>query len=233
MKGGLLRIAEIFRSKQGEGFWTGIDSLFIRVSGCPLHCGFCDTAYASWKIDRAEELSCDQILARALAEETEHVVITGGEPMVQAGIVELTRRLSDQGRTITIETAGIAALPVKCDLMSISPKRGNSTPMGAPEEVIRRHEALRDQKQIVRRLINDYPYQLKFVVNHPDELNDIDDYLTALGSVDSSRVCVMPMAVDTPTMAEKLVWIRPYCRSRGFYYTSRMQLVWFGNRRGT
>ncbi|MBO7722327.1 MAG: 7-carboxy-7-deazaguanine synthase QueE [Thermoguttaceae bacterium] len=228
-----MRIAEIFRSKQGEGFWTGTDSLFIRVSGCPLHCGFCDTAYASWKIDHAEELSCDQILTRVLAEGTEHVVITGGEPMVQAGIVELTHRLCEYNRVITIETAGIAAPPVKCDLMSISPKRGNSTPLGAPEEVIRRHEALRDQKQIVRRLIADYPYQLKFVVDHPDDLDDIDGYLTALGSVDSSRVCVMPMAVDTPSMAEKLVWIRPYCRSRGFYYTSRMQLVWFGNRRGT
>lgn len=228
-----MRIAEIFRSQQGEGLWTGTTALFIRVSGCPLHCGFCDTAYASWQIDHADELSTDEILARVQAEETRHVVITGGEPMVFPDITELTHRIAELGRLITIETAGVAILPVKCDLMSISPKRANSTPVGVHESVIHRHEVLRDRKEIVRQLITDYPYQLKFVVGDTDDLDDIDGYLAELGSVDRSRVCIMPMAIDTPSMTEKSVWIRPYCQTRGYRYTPRMQLVWFGNKRGT
>ena len=123
-----MRIAEIFRSLQGEGRLTGTDSVFVRFSGCNLRCRFCDTRYASWSPE-GEDLSLDEVLAGLAASSigrampgAGHAVVTGGEPMLFAELVPLCAALRSQGRHITIETAGTLYLPVACDLMSISPK---------------------------------------------------------------------------------------------------------------
>lgn len=228
-----MRIVETFVSKQGEGLWTGVESAFVRVGGCNLHCSFCDTTYASWNCDDAEELSVEEIVGRVLLFGARHVVITGGEPMLFSELIPLTRQLAERDRKITIETAGTLELPVVCDLMSISPKLGNSTPHGANESIIRRHEINRSRPNVVRKLIADYPYQLKFVTGEPEDLLEIDQYLSELGAFDPSRVCIMPMAIDVFSMREKAEWIVPYCRAHKYEYTPRMQIEWYGNRRGT
>src|SRR5436189_4792704 len=122
-----MRIAEIYASRQGEGLLTGTPSVFVRASGCNLRCGFCDTPFTSWTPE-GDDLSVDEIVARTLALEVEHIVITGGEPMLFAEMVPLTQQLQHHGTHITIETAGTLSLPVTCDLISISPKLSNSTP---------------------------------------------------------------------------------------------------------
>ena len=122
-----MRIAEIFRSIQGEGCLTGTESAFVRTSGCNLRCSYCDTPYASWTPE-GEDLSVDEIAARVDQLDRNHVVLTGGEPMLFAELIPLAARLRRSGRHITIETAGTLYLPLECDLMSISPKLSNSTP---------------------------------------------------------------------------------------------------------
>ena len=128
-----MRIAEIFRSLQGEGRLTGADSLFVRFSGCNLRCRFCDTRYASWSPE-GEDLSLEEVLAQLAGLDpspdapVRHVVVTGGEPLLFDEVVPLCQALRDQRRHITIETAGTLFRPVACDLMSISPKLANSTP---------------------------------------------------------------------------------------------------------
>ncbi len=122
-----VKIAELFRSQQGEGLLTGTPSVFVRASGCNLRCWFCDTPYTSWQPEGVD-LSVEEILERVNEYDTPHVVITGGEPMLWAELVPLSAALARQGRHITIETAGTLDLPVACDLMSISPKLANSTP---------------------------------------------------------------------------------------------------------
>ena len=120
-------VAEIFRSLQGEGVLTGTPSVFVRLAGCNLRCWYCDTPYASWQPE-GESLTIDQVVARVEQLADSHVVLTGGEPMIFAELVPLAARLRKLGRHITIETAGTRYLPVACDLMSVSPKLGNSTP---------------------------------------------------------------------------------------------------------
>ena len=76
-KGALLRICEIYASVQGEGLLTGIPSVFVRTSGCNLRCWFCDTPFASWAPE-GPHLTVDEVLAKTLALELRHIVLTGG-----------------------------------------------------------------------------------------------------------------------------------------------------------
>ena len=228
-----MRVAEIFQSKQGEGLWTGVVSVFVRVIGCNLRCWFCDTTYASWRSEEGEVMTVEEIVARVLAYGDRHVVITGGEPMLFSELIPLTRTLAEKRMKITIETAGTLELPVQCDLMSISPKLSNSSPWGAAEADLRWHETHRNRPEIVRRLIATYPYQLKFVVDAPEDLIEIQEYLATLGNVQNGRVLLMPMATDVGQMRAKSEWIVPFATQRGYRYCPRMQLEWYGNRRGT
>ena len=141
-----MKIAEIFYSLQGEGTLLGVPSVFVRTSGCNLRCSWCDTPYTSWTPE-GTEMSNAAIVDEVHKYPSRHVVITGGEPMLFAPVVELTQQLKALGQHITIETAGTVYQPVSCDLMSISPKLANSTPAEEPHRS--RHEKLRYQPEVL------------------------------------------------------------------------------------
>ena len=144
-----MRIAEIFRSIQGEGSLTGTESVFVRASGCNLRCSFCDTPYASWSPE-GEDLAVEEIVGRVAQFDCRHVVLTGGEPMLFAESIPLCAELRRADRHITIETAGTLYLPVECDLMSISPKLSNSNPSPADDaRWARRHEKNRHRPEVI------------------------------------------------------------------------------------
>ena len=236
-----MRIAELFRSLQGEGRLTGTESVFVRTSGCNLRCGYCDTPFASWSPE-GEELSVEEIVLRAeqlaapgaRAAAVEHAVVTGGEPMLYAELIPLCRQLRALGMHVTIETAGTLYLPVECDLMSISPKLRNSTPAASGDpRWTWRHETARHAPDVVRRLVREYDYQVKFVVDRPDDLAEVEAYLAELPEIDRSRAMLMPQGIDAEALAEKAAWIEPYCARHGLTYCPRRQIEWFGARRGT
>jgi 7-carboxy-7-deazaguanine synthase len=102
-----LKITEIFRSLQGEGDAVGFPTVFVRLTGCPLRCQYCDTAYA---FSGGEWMSLDAIVAAVQGHSTRHVCVTGGEPLAQANCLPLLRRLCDAGFDVSLETSG--ALPV-------------------------------------------------------------------------------------------------------------------------
>ncbi len=226
-------VSEFFVSKQGEGLWTGVKSTFLRLIGCNLRCGFCDTTYASWQSEEGVEMTVEEVVQKTLDSKNRHVVITGGEPMLHAELIPLTEALAQHGLKITIETAGTIDLPVQCDLISISPKLSNSTPLGAPDNVVRIHETNRKRLDVVRKLISRYQYQLKFVVDQPEDLLEVEEYLQELGEFRPDCVYLMPMAIDVQTMRQKAEWIVAYAQPRKYRYCPRMQLEWYGNRRGT
>jgi 7-carboxy-7-deazaguanine synthase len=176
-------------------------------------------------------LSVEEIVGRILLLELPHVVITGGEPMQSPEIVELTRLLKDFDYQITIETAGIFDAPVLCDLMSISPKLSNSTPSKTTSNF--NHEQNRFKPEVVQNQILRYNYQLKFVVDTPNDLDEIEKYLNLFSGVTPERVFLMPQAVDVNTMTEKSTWIIPFCEQHGYRYCPRMQIIWYGNKRRT
>jgi 7-carboxy-7-deazaguanine synthase len=227
-----LRIAEIFHSVQGEGNWAGIPSTFVRVSGCNLRCVWCDTPYASWSPEGPTK-HIDEIIDEVVAGNLNHVVLTGGEPMLFEPIVHLARELKALGKTITVETAGTIFRELACDLMSISPKLGHSTPVGDAHWE-KRHEELRLQPDVLRKLVDSYEYQLKFVVTGLDaEIAEIDLLLSEIGPVAADRVLLMPEGRDQAALwatAKKLV---PIALERNWRLAPRLQIDLFGDTRGT
>jgi 7-carboxy-7-deazaguanine synthase len=98
-----LRVTEIFYSLQGESNSVGIPTVFIRLTGCPLRCIYCDTAYAftgGTKIEIAE------IIAQAEHYNTKYITVTGGEPLAQSACLELIKKLLDKGFIVSVETSG-------------------------------------------------------------------------------------------------------------------------------
>jgi 7-carboxy-7-deazaguanine synthase len=102
-----LRITEIFRSLQGEADTVGIPTTFIRLTGCPLRCQYCDTAYA---FTGGEQRSLDEILDHVRGLEATHVCVTGGEPLAQPNCARLLTRLCDAGYRVSLETSGAMSL---------------------------------------------------------------------------------------------------------------------------
>lgn len=98
-----LRITEIFYSLQGEANTVGLPTVFIRLTGCPLRCGYCDTAYA---FTGGQKQSYSEILQQVKRYKTRYVTVTGGEPLAQPGCRELLTLLVDQGYQVSLETSG-------------------------------------------------------------------------------------------------------------------------------
>ena len=253
-------IAEIYASLQGEGLLTGTPSVFVRASGCNLRCWFCDTPYTSWRpegqdrsveeilqeVDRltpwggplaGPENNSDEIKGRQDARPTEpirHIVITGGEPMLFAELIPLCEKLRAANYHITIETAGTLYLPVPCDLMSISPKLASSTPS---EQLAgkwsARHEHTRHQPAVIRQLLANYPYQLKFVIDTPADCEALQTWLAEFPEANRTRILLMPQGTDQASLSQITSWLTPYCESQGFLLCPRKHIEWYGPTRGT
>ncbi len=222
-----MKIAEIFYSVQGEGSLIGAPSVFIRTSGCNLRCSWCDTPYASWSPEGLD-LSLSEILAQVAAFRAPYAVVTGGEPMIAPGIVDLTTQLRALGLHVTIETAGTVWQPVACDLMSISPKLGNSTPDG---HFRLQHERLRLQSDILAKLIRAYPYQLKFVIANPGDLDEVRALVATLDA-DPRHVILMPEGIHPDDLRQRGQWVAELCKQSGYRFSPRLHVDLWGNRRG-
>ncbi len=102
-----LRITEIFHSLQGESSLAGWPTVFVRLTGCPLRCHYCDTAYA---FHGGQRRTLDDILATIDSQRCRHVCVTGGEPLAQPGCLTLLTRLCERGHVVSLETSG--AMPI-------------------------------------------------------------------------------------------------------------------------
>jgi 7-carboxy-7-deazaguanine synthase len=105
--GDRLRVTEIFYSLQGESLTAGCPTVFVRLTGCPLRCGYCDTEYA---FQGGEWLGLADILARVAGYRPRYVTVTGGEPLAQRNCLTLLRALCDAGYTVSLETSGALAV---------------------------------------------------------------------------------------------------------------------------
>lgn len=226
-----MRIAEVFHSVQGEGEFAGTPSVFVRTTGCNLRCWFCDTPYTSLHPEGPIRHWHD-VLRQVLEWECPHVVLTGGEPLLQPEMVPLAQALRHERRIVTVETAGTVYRSIEADLMSISPKMSNST----PREESRwrsRHLRDRDRPDVLRRLLGESRYQLKFVVDQPIDLDEIVEYLKRFPEVVAERVWLMPQGIYQDNLVEKAQWLAPAAQRLGFRFCPRRQIELFGSVRGT
>ena len=160
-----LRITEIFLSLQGEARDAGWPTVFVRLTGCPLRCEYCDTAYAfhggQWR-------SIDAIVDEVAAHGVRHVCVTGGEPLAQKRCIDLLRRLCDAGYAVSLETSGAI------DIAAVDPRVSRvvdiKTP-GSGEEARNRWENLplltaRDQAKFVICDRADFDWACEAVARH-------------------------------------------------------------------
>lgn len=144
-----LRITEIFYSLQGETRTAGLPTVFVRLTGCPLRCQYCDTAYA---FNGGQLQSLDDILKQVAAYRPRHVCVTGGEPLAQPNCIPLLARLCDAGYEVSLETSG--ALDIAAVDTRVSRVLDLKTP-GSAEVARNRYE------NIAQLTPND---QVKFVI---------------------------------------------------------------------
>lgn len=228
-----MRVSEIFYSLQGEGRLLGVPSLFVRTSGCNLRCRWCDTPYTSWQPE-GKTWSVARILAEAAKYPARHAVLTGGEPLLAPEIEALAAALRQRRMHITVETAATIFKPLAADLVSMSPKLANSTPWRrAGGKFAAMHDQRRLNLPVIQQFIDDYDYQLKFVVDRQADLDEVGELVGQLRHVEPAKVMLMGQGVRPRELAEKAKWLVAACQRYGFSYTPRLHIELFGNRRGT
>ncbi|WP_303783919.1 7-carboxy-7-deazaguanine synthase QueE [Azovibrio restrictus] len=119
-----LRISEIFFSLQGEASRVGLPTVFVRLTGCPLRCSWCDTAHA---FTGGQSMTLGAILARVAEFPTRQVCVTGGEPLAQKACLDLLRALCDRGYDVSLETSGAL------DVSQVDPRVSRIVDLKAPD----------------------------------------------------------------------------------------------------
>ncbi len=160
-----LRVTEIFLSIQGESRTVGWPTVFVRLTGCPLRCRWCDTAYA---FQGGQRRSVEEVVAQVARFAVDHVTVTGGEPLAQPACLELLERLADTGMAVSLETSGAM------DLSRVDPrvvKVMDLKPPGSGETARNRLENLdcltpKDQVKFVIADRTDYEWSRAMVARH-------------------------------------------------------------------
>jgi 7-carboxy-7-deazaguanine synthase len=229
-----LPINELFYSLQGEGRLAGVPSVFVRTSGCNLRCWFCDSYHTSWEPTHAW-MEIEDVLAEVASHErADHVVVTGGEPMIHDGVEPLIDRLAAAGYHVTVETNGTAYRDLPIDLASVSPKLASSTPTAERDpkgegEWESRHEERRIDLDAMARLVESYDTQLKFVVTGEDDLPEVKDLVERLRGaasvpVPDEDVLLMPEGTTTEELAETRRETARLATEYGYRYTPRLHV---------
>ncbi|SDF29369.1 7-carboxy-7-deazaguanine synthase QueE [Halorientalis regularis] len=248
-----LPINELFHSLQGEGRLAGVPSVFVRTSGCNLRCWFCDSYHTSWEPSHAW-LDLDEIVAEVGNYGADHVVLTGGEPLLHDESVTLLDRLDAAGYHTTVETNGTIYRDAPIDLASVSPKLASSTPsadrVGGEGETPRpdgepvdaaaaeRHETDRLDLDALARLVETYDTQLKFVVTGPDDMAEIDRLVervreAASATVADSDVLLMPEGTTRDALDGTRETVAELALDRGYRYTPRLHVDLWNDAPGT
>lgn len=233
-----MKVAERFDSIQGEGKLTGVPSAFIRSSGCNLRCVWCDTPYASWNPEGTEQ-SVAELVEWVGSLNRQHVVFTGGEPVIQPEAEALCEALKQAGRHVTLETAGTVFKRLAIDLLSLSPKLSNSTPWQREEgRFARVHEEKRLNFEAMNQLIahtheRGGEVQVKFVVAQPDDLREVEAVVARLDHLARADVLLMPEGTTVATLAERGNWVAEVCKTTGFRFCPRLHVYLYGDTRGT
>jgi 7-carboxy-7-deazaguanine synthase len=229
-----LPINELFYSIQGEGKLAGVPSVFVRTSGCNLRCWFCDSYHTSWEPTHAT-MDVGKIVDDITRhEEADHVVLTGGEPLVHGESVNLVERLSEAGYHVTVETNGTIFRDAPFNLASISPKLASSTPTTKHDpkgegEWAERHEDRRIDVPTLASLVDSYESQLKFVVTGRDDMSEIESLVGRLREVAESTIAdddvlLMPEGMTTDRLAETRGVTAELAMEYGYRYTPRLHV---------
>jgi 7-carboxy-7-deazaguanine synthase len=222
---------EIFYSVQGEGVNTGKPATFLRLSLCNLACIWCDTKY-TWDWERYDpdeqikEMSLEEVELDILKYSCKYLVVTGGEPMIQQRqLIPLLERLKNKGFNIEIETNGTllpaAGLVNLVDHWSVSPKLGNSGNSLSLREVPEAYK-------FFGALPSSY---FKYVIEDHDDFIEVQGIISKY-SLATERILLMPEAQNRGVLLQRSRWLIELCKAQGYLFSTRLQILLWGNRRG-
>ncbi|MFC5366711.1 7-carboxy-7-deazaguanine synthase QueE [Salinirubrum litoreum] len=243
--GPALPINELFTSLQGEGTLAGVPSTFVRTSGCNLRCWFCDSYHTSWEPTGAWR-TVEAILSAVESRDADHVVLTGGEPLIHDASLDLLRRLADRGYHTTVETNGTVVPDAPVDLVSVSPKLASSTPTperdptggdgdsdgddpGTGGDWADRHEARRIDRDVLATLADDFDCQFKFVVTGEADMPEIESLVAdvrdrAETTIPDEAILLMPEGQTREQLAETRNAVAELALDHGYRYTPRLHV---------
>ncbi len=225
-----MKYSEIFYSLQGEGQLIGVPSVFFRTSFCNLRCQWCDTPYASWTPEN-KDITVEEAVQQITQFKVKNVVITGGEPFVQGkDFVALCQQLYENGHHITVETNGTFFSQIAAHLISISPKLAHSTPTEDKRWQIL-HEQNRLKPNIIRKLLDHYECQLKFVITQPSDINEVEE-LEAQLAIPKELIILMPQGRESDEVNQRQQWLAEICKEKQYRYSPRLHLTLWGSERG-
>lgn len=231
---------EIFASLQGEGPSAGMPVSFVRLSRCNLACTWCDTAY-TWRFEgdnrphrdgvtferKANQLTMEtaEVAARIEALGQKRLVITGGEPLLQAGaLAELLNALPDI--SVEVETNGTVAAPARLDIRvdqyNVSPKLAHSGNDAALALIPERLDAYATDPRAF----------FKFVIASPEDVEEVLA-LQRRYRFRPGHVFLMPEGTDSATLREREAWLSELCVQHGFRMSDRLHIHLYGDTRGT
>lgn len=187
-----LRITEIFYSLQGESNTVGLPTVFIRLTGCPLRCVYCDTAYA---FTGGKKIKIAEIIVQAEQYGTKYITVTGGEPLAQPACLELITQLLDKGFVVSLETSGAI------DISAVDPRAIKVMDLKTPSS----GELSKNLYQNVHYLNSQD--QVKFVIGNDEDYDWSKSALTEHGLLDRCEILFSPvMGQQNPTeLAEKIL----------------------------
>jgi organic radical activating enzyme len=222
---------EIFHSIQGEGVYAGRPAVFLRLALCNLACVWCDTKY-TWDWEHYDQRREVVTISLDEAEETirryrcSNLVVTGGEPLVQQRqLTPLLERLKGGGFWIEVETNGTIVPGKKLlgmvDHWSASPKLENSE----------NTRPSRENPEAYRRFRELPSAHFKYVIEKADDLAEVRRLLGKY-AIPPEKVVLMPQAQDRNTLLERNRWLVDICKGEGYLFSTRLQVLLWGNRRG-
>jgi len=238
-----LKLSEMFDSIQGEGPHTGAPCVFLRLANCNLKCSWCDTKYTwDWenydKNAEVQELSIYEIVEKIDLFGKKHIVITGGEPLLQQpNLVSLLKQLKIKGEKendfgayfVEIETNGtimpIEEMLVLVDQWNVSPKTTNSQ----NEQKGVHLEKLYEKSLPFYKCLQNISF--KFVIDKPEDLVEINKVLEKY-DISKAKVILMPQGTTKEGILEKSYWIDRYAKENNFVFSTRLHVLLWDNQRG-
>lgn len=240
-----LLVNEIYKSYQGEGINAGTPCVFLRLAYCDLKCSWCDTPYTwDWqKYDvkkEAHPMNNDDVCDKIMSFDVNHVVITGGEPLLQQPqityLIEHMKKYcaNNIGNEVKrnfyfeVETNGthfpFFSMRHFVDQFNVSPKTSNSGNTHVDlkkiySETIPKWNQLEDGK-----------VWFKFVVDKEEDIKELDENF--FGMIDAHKIILMPQGRTAEELKAKEEWLKPYCKSKNYWFSTRQHILEFGNKRG-
>jgi len=226
-----MKISEIFSSIQGEGIHAGKPSVFLRTALCNLKCVWCDTKY-TWDWDNYDyskevhELPIEKVIEKIKQFEPKHIVITGGEPLIQQN--DIASLLSKLGTDYFVEVETDCTIIPNSAMLehvnhwNVSPKTSNSGNSREAREIPQCYDFFVKLENCV----------FKFVIENESDLEEIDELITKY-SIPKNKILLMPQASTKDELNLKKEEIEKIAKAKGLLFSSRLQVERWGSQRGT